>query len=183
MEQNLPNREIIDATQDAVLNAAGSVANVLENTAHEISGHGEAFYLSPEFWVGVSFVVAVVGLAKPVSKALYGMLKKRGESIAERIKDAAEKLGMPLHVGCIHSSDVFYREGGNDYIKELTDIHHCLAVEMESFALFHNAHVLGKNAACLITVSDSFVTSEVTTPEQRQTSFTKMMEIALEAVE
>ena len=49
MEQNLPNREIIDATQDAVLNAAGSVANVLENTAHEISGHGEAFYLSPEF--------------------------------------------------------------------------------------------------------------------------------------
>lgn len=89
MEQNLPNREIIDATQDAVLNAAGSVANVLENTAHEISGHGEAFYLSPEFWVGVSFVVAVVGLAKPVSKALYGMLKKRGESIAERIKDAA----------------------------------------------------------------------------------------------
>mgnify|MGYP001028267121 FL=1 len=89
MEQNLPNREIIDATQDAVLNAAGSVANVLENTAREISGHGEAFYLSPEFWVGVSFVVAVVGLAKPVSKALYGMLKKRGESIAERIKDAA----------------------------------------------------------------------------------------------
>ena len=41
MEQNLPNREIIDATQDAVLNAAGSVANVLENTAHGIGGHGE----------------------------------------------------------------------------------------------------------------------------------------------
>ena len=54
---------------------------------------------------------------------------------------------------------------------------------MESFALFHNARVLGKNAVCLITVSDSFVTSEVTTPEQRQTSFTKMMEIALEAAE
>ena len=105
------------------------------------------------------------------------------ETLNQRIKDAAEKLGMPLHIGCIHSSDVFYREGGNDYIKELTDVHHCLAVEMESFALFHNARVLGKNAACLITVSDSFVTSEVTTPEQRQTSFTKMMEIALEAAE
>ena len=105
------------------------------------------------------------------------------QTLNQRIKDAAEKLGMPLHIGCIHSSDVFYREGGNDYIQELTEVHHCLAVEMESFALFHNAQVLGKNAACLITVSDSFVTSEVTTPEQRQTSFTKMMDIALEAAE
>ena len=52
---------------------------------------------------------------------------------------------------------------------------------MESFALFHNARVLGKNAACLLTISDSFVTEEVTTAEERQTSFTKMMEIALHA--
>ena len=52
---------------------------------------------------------------------------------------------------------------------------------MESFALFHNANVTGKNAACLITISDSFVTAEETTPEQRQTSFTNMMKIALAA--
>ena len=56
----------------------------------------------------------------------------------------------------------------------------CVAAEMESFALFHNAKHLGKKAACLLTVSDSMVTHEATTAEERQTSFTKMMEIALE---
>ena len=52
---------------------------------------------------------------------------------------------------------------------------------MESFALFHNASVLGKNAACILTISDSFVSSQVTTANERQKSFTDMMEIALDA--
>ena len=52
---------------------------------------------------------------------------------------------------------------------------------MESFALFANAKYLNKEAACLLTVSDSFVSSEITTAEERQNSFNKMMEIALEA--
>ena len=51
---------------------------------------------------------------------------------------------------------------------------------MESFALFANARHLGKKAACLLTVSDSLVTHEATSSEERQTSFNKMMEIALE---
>ncbi len=51
---------------------------------------------------------------------------------------------------------------------------------MESFALFANAKVLGKEASCLLTVSDSLVKGEVTTSEERQNAFTKMMEIALE---
>ena len=50
---------------------------------------------------------------------------------------------------------------------------------MESFALFHNAEVLGKNAACLLTVSDSLVTKEKTTSEEREKRFTEMIEIAL----
>ena len=54
---------------------------------------------------------------------------------------------------------------------------------MESFALFHNAAVLGKKAACILTISDSFVSPEITTPEQRQTTFTNMMKIALGAAE
>ena len=53
-------------------------------------------------------------------------------------------------------------------------------MEMESFALFHNASVLGKNAACLVTISDSFVSNEITTAEERQRSFTDMMKIALD---
>ena len=90
MGENLSNKEIIDATQDAVLNVADSVINTLETTAGEISGHGEVFYLSAEFWVAVSFLLVVVGLARPIGKVMYAMLKKRGQSIAERIDEAAE---------------------------------------------------------------------------------------------
>ena len=43
----------------------------------------------------------------------------------------------------------------------------------------YNARVLGKRAACLLTISDSFVSPEITTAEQRQTSFTAMMKVAL----
>lgn len=99
-----------------------------------------------------------------------------------RIKKASQDLNIPLFEGTIHSSDVFYREN-SDYLKEVVDVKKCLAVEMESFALFHNANVLGKNAACLLTISDSFVYPEVTTAEERQNAFTNMMKIALEAAE
>ena len=90
---------------------------------------------------------------------------------------AAKKLDIPMHVGTIHSSDVFYREEAAEN-KAITN--NCVAVEMESFALFHNANLLGKKAACLVTISDSFVTHKVTTPEEREQAFTSMMEIALE---
>lgn len=62
---------------------------------------------------------------------------------------------------------------------DLRDREGCLAVEMESFALFHNASITGKNAACLLTISDSFTSGGETTAEERQKSFTRMMEIAL----
>ncbi|MFL1037695.1 purine nucleoside phosphorylase DeoD-type, partial [Mycoplasmopsis synoviae] len=55
-----------------------------------------------------------------------------------------------------------------------------ISVEMESYALFVNAEFLNKQAACLLTVSDNLITHEVTSPLERQNSFTKMMEIALE---
>jgi hypothetical protein len=49
--------------------------------------------------------------------------------------------------------------------------------------LFHNAKILGKNAACLLTVSDNLATHEETTSEERQNAFTSMMKIALEMAE
>ncbi len=103
------------------------------------------------------------------------------ERLNSRLMESAEKLGIPLHQGVIHSSDVFYREPwqGADYWQKLRDQKGCVAVEMESFALFHNARVTGKNAACLLTISDSFVSGGETTAEERQKSFTRMMEIAL----
>ena len=100
------------------------------------------------------------------------------------LKASADAQGIRLLEGNIHSSDVFYREDDGQrptYWERLRDERGCLAVEMESFALFANAKTLGKNAACLVTISDSFVSPEITTPEQRQTSFTNMMKVALGA--
>ena len=98
------------------------------------------------------------------------------------LRRSAAAAGIPLIEGNIHSSDVFYRQPSDakpTYWERLRDEKGCLAVEMESFALFHNAKVLGKRAACLLTISDSFVSPEITTAEQRQTSFTAMMQVAL----
>lgn len=87
-EQTLNNREILDATQNAVIDAAGSVVQVVENVEHEISGHGGAFYENPEFWVAVAFVLVVAVLAKPVVRLLNEMLNRRIEAIADRITEA-----------------------------------------------------------------------------------------------
>ena len=102
----------------------------------------------------------------------------------EKLRASAEKLGIRLIEGNIHSSDVFYRQPSDakpTYWEKLRDEQGCLCVEMESFALFANAQVLGKHAACLLTISDSFVSPEATTAEQRQKSFTDMMKVALGA--
>ena len=100
-------------------------------------------------------------------------------TLNERLLVSAEKLGVDVITGRIHSSDVFYRDSGTNW-EELRDNHDVLCVEMESFALFANAKKLDKKAACILTISDSFVTQEVTSAEERQTAFTKMMEIALD---
>ena len=102
------------------------------------------------------------------------------ESLNMDIMNIAKELGKTIKIGRVHSSDVFYRQDKSPYYKDLYENKQCLCVEMESFALFHNARILGKNAACLLTISDSFVSNEITTSKQRQQSFTEMMEIALE---
>ncbi|MDD2435604.1 MAG: purine-nucleoside phosphorylase [Bacilli bacterium] len=96
------------------------------------------------------------------------------------IKKTANEKNIKIIEGVIHSSDVFYAEDNN--YQELYDKYHCLGVEMESFALFHNAKQLNKQAACLLTVSDSLVTKEMTSSEERQSSFTSMIELALESL-
>ncbi|KAF2956211.1 purine-nucleoside phosphorylase [Marinitoga sp. 38H-ov] len=104
---------------------------------------------------------------------------KPSSELNKRLEEAAKSLNIPIHKGRIHSSDVFYRQNFDDY-KKIRDNYGCIAVEMESFALFANAQVTGKNAACLLTVSDSLVTMKATTSEERMKSFTNMMKIALE---
>lgn len=100
------------------------------------------------------------------------------EMINEKIMEVAKKKGIDLHYDIIHSSDIFYKE--NDNFQDLYAKYGCVCVEMESFALFHNANVLGKKAACLLTISDNLVTHAKTTSEERQNSFNVMMELALD---
>ncbi|MCF0111307.1 MAG: purine nucleoside phosphorylase DeoD-type, partial [Erysipelotrichaceae bacterium] len=101
----------------------------------------------------------------------------------ERLIQAAKDLNIPLVVGRINSSDVFYAEETSDGLQKALE-NNCVCAEMESFALFHNANVLGKKAACLVTISDCLADpSQDTTAEERQTSFTNMMKIALEMAE
>lgn len=96
----------------------------------------------------------------------------------EIIRSAAHKLQVLLHEGRIHSSDVFYHE--QDELARYRS-HGCVCVEMESFALFHNARVCGKQAACLLTISDSLISGVQTSAAQRERAFGQMMETALES--
>ena len=94
------------------------------------------------------------------------------------IIQAAKDADIECKLARVHSSDVFYTK------ESWQDIHartKCDCVEMEAFALFHNANVLGKNAACLLTISDSFVSQRELTSDERQNSFKNMMTVALEA--
>lgn len=102
------------------------------------------------------------------------------KSVNEKLLASAKELNIDVVEGTIHSSDVFYRKNYDDY-KQIYKDHNAICVEMESFALFANAKATGKNAACVITISDNLVTHEATSSDERQTAFTKMMELALNA--
>lgn len=95
-----------------------------------------------------------------------------------KAKQVADEKGIELHVGNILSSDVFYNFYPEEYKKWAAM--GVLAVEMEAYALYCNAAAAGVNALTILTVSDSLVTKMETTSEERETGFTKMMEIALE---
>ena len=89
----------------------------------------------------------------------------------------AEKLNANYHVGNILSSDTFYSD--DEKATAGWQKMGVLCVEMEAAALYMNAARAGKNALAILTVSDHLITGEETTAEERQTSFTQMMEIAL----
>lgn len=91
--------------------------------------------------------------------------------------EAGEKLGQVPVPGALYSSDTFYDESAP--LGKLQNLG-VLAVEMEAAALYLNAARAGKNALCLCTISDNPFTGEELSAEERQNTFTKMMEIALE---
>lgn len=100
--------------------------------------------------------------------------------LAKAVK-AADERELRYHVGNILSSDMFYNPdlapAGTTWAQM-----GIMAVEMEAAALYSNAAYAGVNALCILTISDSAVTGEATTAEERQTTFTSMMEVALQLV-
>lgn len=94
-----------------------------------------------------------------------------------KAQQSAQKHQFPHVVGNVLSSDIFYGETAEWKIWAKMGV---LAAEMESFALYCNAARAGVNALGIFTVSDSMVTGEAMPAEERQTSFTNMMTVALE---
>lgn len=98
-------------------------------------------------------------------------------SLLQKCVKEAEAMGLSYHVGNLLSSDTFYDAGEGDTMA--WGKMGVMAVEMEAAALYMNAAKAGKRALAICTISDSLVTGEATTAEQRQSSFTDMMELAL----
>lgn len=90
--------------------------------------------------------------------------------------EKAEELGVRYKVGNLLASDFFYGDNADSW-KQWQKMG-VLAVEMEAAALYMNAARCGGEALCICTISDSLVTGEACSAEERQTSFTNMMDIA-----
>ncbi|MFS8540503.1 MAG: purine-nucleoside phosphorylase [Tissierellales bacterium] len=97
-----------------------------------------------------------------------------------KAKQVADEKNIPVKIGNVLTGDVFYSPNPEEYKK--WQQMNVLAAEMETYALYCNAAYAGVNALTILTVSDSIVLEKETTPEERERSFTKMIEIALELV-
>jgi purine-nucleoside phosphorylase len=102
--------------------------------------------------------------------ASFGLLKTAYE--------AAIRKGWKPFAGSVVSSDMFYTEDPDEW--KLWAKFGCLALEMETSELYTLAAKYGREALGILTISDSLITHEVTTAEERQSTFTQMMEVALE---
>ncbi len=93
--------------------------------------------------------------------------------------ETCERLGYHYMVGNVFSSDVFYSE--NPHNDKWINMG-VLAIEMEAAALYMNAARSGNRALVICTISDHIITGEVTTAEERQTTFTHMMDVAFSLI-
>jgi len=98
-------------------------------------------------------------------------------SLLKKAVEIAENNNFRYKVGNLFSSDTFYDDSMSLKAWQKMGV---LAVEMEAAALYMNALRAGKKALAICTVSDCPFTNESSTAEERQKSFTDMMELALE---
>ena len=101
-------------------------------------------------------------------------------SLVREAVETCERLGYRYKVGNVFSSDVFYHENAhNDKWINMG----VLAVEMEIAGLYMNAARSGNRALGICTISDHILTGEETTAEERQTTFTHMMDVAFSLID
>ncbi len=100
--------------------------------------------------------------------------------LLEKAVSTARAKGSPFHVGKILTSDTFYQDNPDDW--KLWAQYGILAEEMETAALYTIAARFNVQALSLLTVSDDIITGKTTTSEEREKTFTGMMEIALETI-
>ena len=100
-------------------------------------------------------------------------------TLLSKAVEAAKEHGVDMQVGNILSGDNFYYAQGQDCSDEWKHMG-VMAVEMEAAGLYCNAAYAGKRALCICTISDHLYRHEFLSSEDRQTSFTQMMEIALD---
>ncbi|MDL2254274.1 purine-nucleoside phosphorylase [Ruminococcaceae bacterium OttesenSCG-928-I18] len=104
-------------------------------------------------------------------------------TLTEKLRQSARRQGLSMPEGFVHSTDVFYQdspEGQEPYWRTLRREKQTLAVEMETFGLFHNAAATGKAAAALVTISDNFTNpAQNITIEEREKHFATMIDVAL----
>ncbi len=98
--------------------------------------------------------------------------------LLENIIENCKKHNADFHVGNLLSSDTFYND--DDTATERWARMGVMAIEMEAAALYMNAAKLNKNAIAICTISDHILTGEELSADERQTSFSQMMEIALD---
>lgn len=99
-------------------------------------------------------------------------------TLLRKAVEVAEAAGMSPHVGQVFSGDLFYND--RPELVSQTAAYGVLAIEMEAAALYTLAAKFGRRALGIMTVSDHLVTGEVTTAQERQTTFADMVTIALE---
>ena len=130
----------------------------------------------------------VIVVKESFTDSNYGVIRSNVDSkfifpdldITNKLYEISKNFKVNSFLERIYTSDVFYKE--NDNFLDIVKNYNCVAVEMECFGLFFNAKSLNKKAAAILTVSDSFITGEKITSEEREEDFDNMIKIALESL-
>lgn len=111
-------------------------------------------------------------------------LVEADESLNDKISKVALEKGVKLFKGTTACLDCFdlYMTDINKFLERIPSNIKPISAEMEAFALFYIAKMLGKKAACLMSVVDSKFIKEVATPLERETGLNKMIELALDSI-